>query len=147
MIVRAVAAASLLLALTACGGDPAPGLSPTPSPTTAPVTPLPTIVDPTLVPPTTTPEPTTDSPMPPDVRGFLATMRTLDPALVRDPERAVSRGRSTCQEVSAGKPAGTMAANAAERFSDGGVVLDQARGAAIVAAAQGYLCPGAGPGR
>lgn len=150
MITRLCLAAALMLAAgCARAGDDevaatsAPATT-VPAGTTLPATPPPT-TDPTVEPTTDPPPP--DATLPPDVPGYLAALREVSPEMAADPQRAVRRGQGTCQEVLAGKPASTLVTNAAARFSDGGKVLDQAAGARIVAAAQGYLCPGAGPGR
>ncbi|WP_435070455.1 DUF732 domain-containing protein [Amycolatopsis thermoflava] len=83
------------------------------------------------------PEPAPPTPAPTGAAGaasYLAALGAIDPALVTDPDRAVSRGKNVCLDLEAGKERATVVSNAAARFDGGSVAVDAAKAERIVAA-------------
>ena len=77
-----------------------------------------------------------------EVTRYLAGLKAINVRLASDEERAVSRGRDTCLDITQGKPRSTLVNNARQRFS-GAISVDVNMAAKIVDVANANLCPSA----
>lgn len=70
---------------------------------------------------------------------YLAALKAVDPAIVRDPDGAVADGRNQCTSLNGG--ARNPDHSAAERFGDDTHPLTDTQGKAINLALRATLCP------
>lgn len=129
-IAAAVVAATAVVALAACsskGGDDKPMAT-----ATTVSAPAATTTDAAV--PALPPAPTGAERV-----AYLAAIKSVDPALVADPDKAVQAGRNQCQAINGG--AADPNHLAAERFGNDARPLTDTQGAAINAALRLTICP------
>lgn len=72
---------------------------------------------------------------------LLRALRSIEPALVADEDRAVGRSRNVCLDLRGGKAAATVQINAKSRFEGGTVpALTEDQAASIVTAVRSSFC-------
>nr|WSZ97407.1 DUF732 domain-containing protein [Streptomyces sp. NBC_00857] len=72
---------------------------------------------------------------------LLRALRSIEPALVADEDRAVDRSRNVCLDLRGGKAAATVQINAKSRFEGGTVpALTEDQAASIVTAVRSSFC-------
>jgi hypothetical protein len=76
-------------------------------------------------------------------RAYLDALRVVDPRLVSNESRAVSRAENICDDIRRGEfTEAEIASRAAERLSGGDVSVTPEQAKRVVALARQHLCPG-----
>ncbi|MFJ1581770.1 DUF732 domain-containing protein [Streptomyces sp. NPDC088197] len=135
-LTAAALAAAALLALTACSSSDSNDDKGQASPTT----PVPTTT--VGAAPTTTTKHIPgfpDAPTGAKRTAYLAALRVVDPAIVADPDKAITAGRNQCTSLDGG--ARNPDHSAAERFGNDARPLSDAQGKLINAALRQTICP------
>jgi hypothetical protein len=73
--------------------------------------------------------------------GFLNELGAIDPALARDPAKALRAGQATCTDLKAHKPRETLIRDTVQRFRTPDAAVTDSTASLIVDAARNNLCP------
>ncbi|MFC4587323.1 DUF732 domain-containing protein [Sphaerisporangium corydalis] len=73
---------------------------------------------------------------------YLAALREIEPYLVANEDRAVSRGRNTCLDILQRKTVNTVVGNTRRRFAGGDGTINTAQASQVVTAVRVWCRPG-----
>jgi Protein of unknown function (DUF732) len=73
--------------------------------------------------------------------GFLNELGAIDPALVRDPAKALRAGQATCTDLQAHKPREALIRDTVQRFKTPDAAVTESTASLIVDVARNNLCP------
>ncbi|MFG3582553.1 hypothetical protein [Streptomyces sp. NPDC047990] len=81
-----------------------------------------------------------DEPNAAETKALLSKLKTINPGIVVNEERAVRRSVNTCSDIQAGKSGDLLNKNVAYRFTGGNATVDEVQAAEIVKAVKGSFC-------
>lgn len=76
-----------------------------------------------------------------DQRAYLVALAAIDPGLVVDEDRAISRAESTCQEIASGKSGDVLVANVVQRLSGGNATVNAEQARQAIELMKRLVCP------
>lgn len=75
-------------------------------------------------------------------RAYLRALAAIDPGLVVNEDRAISRAENTCLDIDSGKTGDVLVNNVIQRLSGGNATIDQRQARDAIELMERWICPG-----